>query len=663
MFFFFFIKVSADIPIDLLSSSKARQILDRIDLLNKIREEILSHPHLEERLCLCKPSGDTPDWWQSGKHDKELLLGAAKHGLGRTDVTILNDPDFSFHKMLRKNIFGDSQVNKNLNKIEKAIKIENREDILKFDKDEILVKLEKGEGTLKIEKVGIKKDNVQIDKKSDVGKSQIELTIVKAEANKIEEKQITAGGLTITTVTTKAVTPEKESKPLEVDEIKEEQKPTEESKVDEKMEENTEEKDETKVIEEISEVTTNKDDESKEDECKEEKDDDSKEIDKKEEEEKSDVKESESKEMEIVEETKDEIEKIPESPQVEEKTNKDDEKMEVVEEKEGEEEEEKKEDEKKVEIEKEDDKIETADESKVEEETKEKQVSESEADVKDTDKTKSSGIEDEEKKEEEEKVEEKIEPDVNNDEVKEKDKCEEKESESLPEKEDEKTNEPKIEEEKEKIVETKQEQEKVTEPSKEIEKIVEPSKEKLSISKIEDKCSMQAAELKAMFPDLEVIQPLSRLPQIDTFVLRDKGIDYNNEPTVAQLLSHNYPSTIKWPKEHAIEARLMHIVHAIEHKEWPVSINFTAGDEIEIEKEQSEIITITTDHGIPRPIATGLHTNLNSNITISNVSNNMPPTSIGNNISITSVSSNNNSSASKKRKRHIAIDVETDRGT
>jgi len=74
----------------------------------------------------------------------------------------------------------------------------------------------------------------------------------------------------------------------------------------------------------------------------------------------------------------------------------------------------------------------------------------------------------------------------------------------------------------------------------------------------------------------------------------------------------------------------MHIVHAIEHKEWPVSVNFSAGEELDIsqnEKECSEVITITTDHGVSRSMVSG-----------------------------------NNMSASKKRKRHIAIDVETERG-
>jgi len=94
---------------------------------------------------------------------------------------------------------------------------------------------------------------------------------------------------------------------------------------------------------------------------------------------------------------------------------------------------------------------------------------------------------------------------------------------------------------------------------------------------------------------------------------------------------------------------LQHIVHAVEHKEWPVSRNFSVyntssimlgtSGELDLSchgtpdatpkrdtstpmslSEGSEVITITTDHGVPR----------------------LPPT--------------------KKRKRHIAIDVETERG-
>lgn len=155
-----------------------------------------------------------------------------------------------------------------------------------------------------------------------------------------------------------------------------------------------------------------------------------------------------------------------------------------------------------------------------------------------------------------------------------------------------------------------------------------------------DMCAKQAAELKAMFPDLEVIQPLSRLSQVDTFVLRDKqasgALDFS-ETTVAQIFNN----AVKWPREYAIQVRLQHIVFAIETKEWPASKSFSAyangiGSEFDVPIHEvpseppkretstpmsagdSEIITITTDN-LRR---------LNE---------------------------------TKKRKRHIAIDVETER--
>jgi chromodomain-helicase-DNA-binding protein 7 len=65
----------------------------------------------------------------------------------------------------------------------------------------------------------------------------------------------------------------------------------------------------------------------------------------------------------------------------------------------------------------------------------------------------------------------------------------------------------------------------------------------------------QAAELKAMFPDLEVIQPLSQLAEVDAYLLAGKQPTINSgevldfsEPTVAQLLAQSYQNPIKWPK-------------------------------------------------------------------------------------------------------------------
>ncbi|GFR06003.1 chromodomain-helicase-DNA-binding protein 7 [Trichonephila clavata] len=84
-----------------ISEERASRCLQRVELLNKIREEILGHPELDERLKLCQPSMDLPDWWICGKHDKDLLIGAAKHGLSRMDYHLLHDPNLSFKDVLK----------------------------------------------------------------------------------------------------------------------------------------------------------------------------------------------------------------------------------------------------------------------------------------------------------------------------------------------------------------------------------------------------------------------------------------------------------------------------------------------------------------------------------------------------------------------------------
>uniref|UniRef100_A0A1A9VDS6 BRK domain-containing protein n=1 Tax=Glossina austeni TaxID=7395 RepID=A0A1A9VDS6_GLOAU len=81
--------------IDDISEDHAKLILDRLELLSKLRE-IIKHPQLEERLKLCLVNNDTPDWWEAGKHDKELIAAVLKHGLYRSETFILNDSSFSF---------------------------------------------------------------------------------------------------------------------------------------------------------------------------------------------------------------------------------------------------------------------------------------------------------------------------------------------------------------------------------------------------------------------------------------------------------------------------------------------------------------------------------------------------------------------------------------
>lgn len=67
-----------EVCVDPISEERATRCLSRIDLLARIRNEILPHPNLTERLKLCQRGSEVPNWWIPGKHDGELLRGAAK---------------------------------------------------------------------------------------------------------------------------------------------------------------------------------------------------------------------------------------------------------------------------------------------------------------------------------------------------------------------------------------------------------------------------------------------------------------------------------------------------------------------------------------------------------------------------------------------------------
>uniref|UniRef100_A0A8C3SW89 Chromodomain helicase DNA binding protein 6 n=1 Tax=Chelydra serpentina TaxID=8475 RepID=A0A8C3SW89_CHESE len=89
-------KEDGDIYVEPITEERAARTLYRIELLRKVREQVLKYPQLHERLMLCRPSLYLPVWWECGKHDRDLLLGTAKHGLNRTDYYIMNDPELSF---------------------------------------------------------------------------------------------------------------------------------------------------------------------------------------------------------------------------------------------------------------------------------------------------------------------------------------------------------------------------------------------------------------------------------------------------------------------------------------------------------------------------------------------------------------------------------------
>ncbi|KAM3604435.1 uncharacterized protein V6R79_011007 [Siganus canaliculatus] len=79
-----------------ITEERASRTLYRISLLRRLRERVLPHPSLEERLPLAPSSSELPTWWNIPDHDRQLMLGAAVHGVSRTELSIFSDPQFTF---------------------------------------------------------------------------------------------------------------------------------------------------------------------------------------------------------------------------------------------------------------------------------------------------------------------------------------------------------------------------------------------------------------------------------------------------------------------------------------------------------------------------------------------------------------------------------------
>ncbi|XP_067108594.1 chromodomain-helicase-DNA-binding protein 8 isoform X1 [Osmerus mordax] len=81
-----------------ITEERASRTLYRISLLRRLRERVLPNPSLEERLLLAPPSPELPVWWSAPDHDRQLMLGAALHGVSRTELSIFSDPQFTFNQ-------------------------------------------------------------------------------------------------------------------------------------------------------------------------------------------------------------------------------------------------------------------------------------------------------------------------------------------------------------------------------------------------------------------------------------------------------------------------------------------------------------------------------------------------------------------------------------
>merc|ERR1712214_174440 len=98
--------------VETIGEEKARKVLDRVDFLSKLREEVVTHPELKEKLeNLAEMALDLPEWWIPGKHDHDLVIGAARHGMARMEYYILNDMELSFKDILKRCLEGKPLTN------------------------------------------------------------------------------------------------------------------------------------------------------------------------------------------------------------------------------------------------------------------------------------------------------------------------------------------------------------------------------------------------------------------------------------------------------------------------------------------------------------------------------------------------------------------------
>lgn len=99
---FCFLERMSFIP-EALSEERANKVLQRVDLMARVRQALASANDssddrtLEEKLKLCKRTPDFPSWWETGRHDLELLKGIAKHGLNRSEEFVVQDPELLFY--------------------------------------------------------------------------------------------------------------------------------------------------------------------------------------------------------------------------------------------------------------------------------------------------------------------------------------------------------------------------------------------------------------------------------------------------------------------------------------------------------------------------------------------------------------------------------------
>lgn len=548
--------------IDDIGEDHAKLILDRLELLSKLRE-IAKHPKLEDRLKLCENNLDTPDWWEPGKHDRELVRAVLKYGLYRSDQYILNDTEFPFSD-------AEKHYVRSL-EVLKSFKFDNPADLFKLAMGEIpsMPKAPKIEAALETSSA-VKTDEARKKNVTEDVKPEPEKTPEVAEDGEEPKEEAKVSPRT---------SPEKEVQASEVDQPASSEEEVKPSKTDETE---TPESGETEKMETDETETTVKSQEPHEELMIADA-------------EKSSTPPPEEKELEKTEDSND---------------------------------------------------IEMTDESllKSSEETVPERAAEELETPAETGKD-----------EIVQSDEEKLQPKIDDETV--------KESSMEPESKETKTEEAEITEPESGTVEIKKEpglERPEGEPTI-IDTVVidddDTSPEATKAAGDAAGTSNQAEELRARFPDLEVFQPLMKLKQLDAMLM--KGDVKDNLKSLSRVFDTSM--VVKWFRDFALEKRISHIIYCVEKGVWPVGKSYSAysgclGIDLDLplyetvkrinamdDKRSSsstpDIITITTDHHQmgKSSLSAALQSQLHQSMSVMA------------------------SKGKKGQKRHIAIDVETER--
>lgn len=544
--------------IDEIGEDHAKLILDRLELLSKLRE-IAKHPKLEERLKLCENNLDTPDWWEPGKHDRELVRAVLKYGLYRSDQYILNDTEFPFADAERHYVRSLEVL--------KSFKFDNPADLFKLAMGEMPI-------MSKTPKVETKQEDVPSVKNTEPQVEEIAETVEETEV-KSEET-------------------------------------TNPSKIDGQPQEDANKSPAKSPDREIEkpEVEIASDDEK--------------------------IKSSEGNEIQKLESIESEMMKIDETTETVDSEVSVEQQMEIDSEKPATPEAEDKAPE------------------ELKDDVKEPEIAEEEKmEVTEEDSTEVETPIDTEKHEIVQSEEEKAEPKIDDDVIKVTTEVEDSPAHS-EEPEIAKLESDPVEIKKEPGLERSEGEPKIIDTV-----VIDDDDTSPEVSKAADVAgtSNQAEELRARFPDLEVFQPLMKLKQLDAMIM--KGDVKDNLKSLSRVFDTSM--VVKWFRDFALEKRISHIIYCVEKGVWPVGKSYSAysgclGIDLDLplyetvkrinamdDKRSSsstpDIITITTDHhqmgksSLSAALQSQLHQSMSAMT----------------------------SKGKKGQKRHIAIDVETER--